>query len=253
MPNLPQLKFQIVTTFSIILGVLLLFGLATNLLTPQNISCRIDSQAECPKEVQTDLSFIMDNQLLFSDLQNQIEELNSIKGRYEIVKLSKNLWGEIVIVLKPLATAYSLITNTTVYAVTSDGALLPSADTPDRITNQICALSFSQDTALGKKFSEQTPLFSDNQINQDLHSQMLTILNSLQSRQLQCLKIQPIDQQTWVIWLPTVDQIVVNPAELDSNLNRLSLLLHSTLLSEQRPANSFLDLRFALPVLRNSL
>ncbi len=253
MPNIPQLKFQIITTFSIILGVLLLFGLATNLLTPQNISCRIDSQVECPKEVQADLLFIMDSQLLFSDIQKQIVELNSIKGRYEIVKVSKDLWGDIIIVLKPLSTAYSLITNNVAYAVTSDGALQQSTDSPELITDQTCTLTFSQDTAVERFFPKQTSLISENQINQDLHSQMLTILNSLQSRQLQCLKIQPVDQQTWVIWLPTVDQIVVNPAEIDSNLNRLPFLLDTTLLTEQRPANSFLDLRFALPVLRNSL
>ncbi|HNQ16576.1 MAG TPA: hypothetical protein PKJ26_00185 [Candidatus Woesebacteria bacterium] len=253
MPNIPQLKFQMVTTFSIILGVLLLFGLATNLLTPRYISCRIDSQAECPKEVLADLLFIMDSQLLFSDIQKQIVELNSIKGRYEIVKVSKDLWGDIIIDLKPLSTAYSLITNNAAYAVTSDGALLQSTDSPELITDQTCTLTFSQDTAVEKFFPEQTSLISENQINHDLHSQMLTILNSLQSRQLQCLKIQPVDQQTWVIWLPTVDQIVVNPTEIDSNLNRLSFLLDTTLLTEQRPANSFLDLRFALPVLRNSL
>ena len=253
MPNIPQLKFQIVTTFSIILGVLLLFGLATNLLTPQTISCRIDSQAECPKEVQADLLFIMDSQLLFSDIEKQIAELNSIKSRYEIVKLSKDVWGGVALILKPLATAYSLITNNTVYAITNDGAVLPSVESPDFISNQICALNLSQDTMFGQFFSEQTPLISDNHMNQELHSQMLTVITSLQSRQLQCLKIQPVDQQTWIIWLPAIDQIVVNPTEIDSNLNRLSLLLDSTLLTEQRPAGSYLDLRFALPVLRNSL
>ncbi len=253
MPNIPQLRFQMLTSFSIILGVIILFGLATTLLTPQNISCRINSQADCPTEVQADLLLIVESRLLFNDIQKQIFALNSIKSRYEIVKLSKNVWGDITIVLNPLATAYSLKTNNALYNVTYEGTVLPTLEPPDTILQNSCILYFTNDNDLAQFVSEQTPLLSENQINQEVHEQMTAIIESLKSRQLKCLKIQPVNEQTWVIWLSTVDQIVINPAEIDSNLNRLSILLNSTLLTEERPANSYLDLRFSLPVLRNSL
>ena len=86
------------------------------------------------------------------------------------------------------------------------------------------------------------------------HQKILELLDSLEKNNLSCQTITYQTNQRWLLKLASLEKIVViNPEELVTNLDWLSLLLRDDQAIQPDDANQYIDVRFKLPVLRNQL
>lgn len=253
MSNPTKKWFHLTSSLAVVLAVIILLALASNLLPVRQVTCQLTSLANCPEDVESELRSLHGSHLLFSNLTQEAQSLTSVIQRYKVQAITKTLLGEVNLMLQPIDPLYLAKLSTDQYLVTELGGLIPLTDTTRQYISNYCTIILSSNENPGLGPFEQNEMLSNQQIQSDLHSQVKLFLTALEVRQLQCRELSLIDQYTWVLSLPSIDRVVIDPTELETNLDRLVLLVDSSILSEELHANSYLDVRFSLPVLRKSL
>lgn len=253
MSNPTKQWFQLTSSLAVVLAVMLLLVLASNLLQIRHVTCQLTNLSGCPADVESELQSLPSSRLLFSNLTQKVQALTSVSQRFKVQAITKTLLGEVKIVLHPIDPVYLVKFATDQYFVTELGSLIPLTDISTQDISNYCTIVFSLNENNSFDPFNQNEMLSNKQIQFDLHDQLRLLLDALEVRQLQCQEVRLIDQHAWVLALPSIDRVVIDPTELEANLDRLVLLAGSSILSEKLQADSYLDVRFSLPVLRKSL
>lgn len=247
------LLFQILTAFSITLGLLVIIGIGAFWLTIKNVTCVIKTDQACPIDVMTKLQTLQGKRLLFTTEIQSVVESEFIAQRYEVLEVSKSFFGDITISLNTLEAAYTLVIGDTFYSVSSQGSMVVSVNNEKKDSSNGCTVVLAKVESSAPDHFKQSTMLNQLVVDQQLHDKIILLMQALRTRKLQCDEIKPIDQNAWLLVLPTNKMAVINPTEIDSNLDRLVLVLTGSLSKEIDQTDNYLDVRFAMPVLRKTL
>ncbi len=238
-------RFQLITTVAVILSLIILLLFSTFFLRVQQINCVIEPNTICLDELVDELSFLSGEFLLFNNIDERVSNSNIITQQYRVLKVKKDIFGSVTVHLKPQDILYSLKMNGVRHVVTSQGSMIPSGSDVIPTTLSDCTV----------ELPEQLKMTTELKVDQGLHDKITLLIQGLNNRMMRCATIRPVDQNTWLITLKSSDekQIVINPADSDVNLDRLSVVLSAPIESEESIANIYLDVRFSMPVLRKTL
>lgn len=253
MSNPTKQWFHLTSSLTVVLAVIILLVLASNFLQVRQVACQLTNHASCPGDVESELQSLHGSRLLFSNLTQEIQSLASVNQRFTIQEITKTLSGDVSLMLQPINPLYLVKLSTDQFYVTESGGLIPLTDSTAQNASNYCAVTLSLNEDIRLDSINQNEMLSDKQIQPDQHNQFKLLLAALDVRKLRCRELKLIDQHTWVLSLASIDQVVIDPTELETNLDRLVLLVDSSVISEELRANSYLDVRFSLPVLRKSL
>lgn len=253
MSNPTKQWFQLTSSLAVVLAVIILLVLASDLMRVRLVTCQLANNSNCPADVESELQSLQNSRLLFSNLTQKVQALTSVSQRFKVRTIAKNFLGEVSLVLQPINPIYLATINSDQYLVTELGGLIPQTNVSTQGMDNYCNIIFSQNSDINPDSFNQATMLSTKEISSELHDQLKLLLEALEVRQLQCRELRLMNQHAWVLSLPSVDRVVIDPIELEANLDRLVLLAGTSILSEKLQADSYLDVRFSLPVLRKSL
>ncbi len=214
----------------VVIPVILLV-LVSYLARVTEVKCQVDTKNECPDYVNQALTDLI-GQSLLTVSSGQISFSQKFTPEY-LLKSYRLIWpNRVEVTLQQIKLVYQVSIDQVQFVVNQDGKLI-NAPHQTLIEAEIPDLN------------QQSQV-----IEPVVHHQLVDLIDKLQQNNIGVQKI---------IWSPSHDaklilksgQVVIfDPAELDSNLARLKLILKSPTMTNQLPLFQTIDVRFRLPVLR---
>ncbi|MCA9373240.1 hypothetical protein KC921_04055 [Candidatus Woesebacteria bacterium] len=246
-------QFQVASAVAILLATLCIVGFFAWKIQVRAIDCRTTDSQPCPDSIAPALYQLVGQRVLFTDLSTQLSDIPEVAQRFTVQKIDKNLLGSITIELQPVSIVYIVNNNGVEYLTTKSGGLVEKNDASDSLGDQ-CMFELQPENAEDPESNLIEGTGASLRLEPKTHQKILELLDSLEKNNLSCQTITYQTNQRWLLKLASLEKIVViNPEELVTNLDRLSLLLRDDQAIQPDDANQYIDVRFKLPVLRNQL
>lgn len=246
-------QFQLASAVAIFLATICVVGFFAWKIQVRAIECQTTGAQLCPESIAPALYQLVGQRLLFNDLSMQLSDVPELAQRFTVKKIDKNLLGSIRIQLQPVSIAYLVDSDSVEYLTTQNGGLIEKNTASDSLGDQ-CIFELHPENS---DDPENTPLAGEGlllRMEPKTHQKILELLDILEVNDLSCQSVTYQNSQRWLLKLASLDKIVViNPEELVTNLDRLSLLLRDDQAIQPDDTNQYIDVRFKLPVLRNQL
>lgn len=225
----------------LLLVVMTLVALAVGFFTLRikSLECDLDGNP-CPSEILVAFDSIKGQSLLFFNDQ-QLQALLESYPAYQLNEYGLWLPGTLRLTLAPQTIMYTLSSEIPVesFAVTSEGKLIANTQ-----QTQVPQVLLSQNDWIDVQEKQQ--------LQPALHAIFTQTLNDLQAAKISVPVLYLHDPQTLVLELPDQPLIVFDPQQPTANVARLKHVLDQLSSNPDSALIQEVDVRYKLPVLRQS-
>lgn len=221
---------------------IILFLLFRFIFVSKKINCILeDTQLEngiCERLNQ----YFKGKSLFFTDFENEIIWDDLIADQqysqvYQYQKINKHISGEIDLFLLAKLPDYRLIVGQEHYLLNQSNKL---KNDQDRLS--LPSIEFLGDPSV----------VSQGYLEENYHQKFLSLSQALKKYQIETMKIIWQNDQEIHIFLKEIELILDDAKEFDYQIERLSSILKEEELKDILPSKKILDMRFNLPVLKDS-
>lgn len=216
-------------------GILFLYCMLRFVLVVRTVRCQLNETHEpCPTETVAALHALIDQPLLYSDLPGLAEQALATHNLY-LAAYSRQLPDTLLLEVTPTEYEFGVQTSTRTFVVTTKGHVLEHT-----IPAELPTLYLADH------------LITHNELpSQQLISTSKTALSTLMQLQLTFTKAEIISLQELRVELQDPEiTVIVNPAQAQSQLQKVPVVLTSQAVYEIPEKLVELDMRFEMPVIR---
>lgn len=215
-------------------------GMASQrIFTVQRVQCQVAATA-CPADIESRLSNLPRHRLLGHDFTTTINTVLADTA-FRVASWQIRLPGTLVIELSQDPALYELTTADARVFVSRTGVVTTA---PEESTQELLTVTTSHNL--------EDLLQNDGSLQENYHNALTLLAEAVTTKKLPVSAVA-WDDQTVQLTLPENFRIVFLISDVPSQLERATLVLDSPEFAARTAELSILDLRFRLPVLRNSL
>ncbi|MBU0578432.1 hypothetical protein KKE34_03015 [Patescibacteria group bacterium] len=234
------MKRELIVFFSVLLitGVVAVTSLVPwPIIKINHIECKLDNNS-CSNELIDKLSLLRDKSFLFTNIENQILNLNL--DFYQLKNIKKTWPDKIELLFSSKDSSYilKLEPSQQINLVAENGLIYPEKN---------------NDSVVQITLKNWPEAITENKINQTLHGLITSLIRQLNEYDIKINEIIIHDHNHIEIILNNKLIVLAQESQLDQQIAKLAVILEKLNFSEIDLDIKEIDLRFKFPVLRTNL